>query len=91
MKEIILDMDGMTLEELVIIAREGVCIRLSEASENGSLDTRRLVEKWIQEEKPFTELQRVRCIERCDHFKKRHPAASEKYFDEPCGRGGKFV
>ncbi|QTA88765.1 histidine ammonia-lyase [Desulfonema magnum] len=51
MKEVILDMDGMTLEELAAIARENAQIRLSEASEKRITDTRRLVEKWIQEEK----------------------------------------
>jgi histidine ammonia-lyase len=49
MKEIVLGVDGMTLEDLVAIAREGVGVRLSEESEERIVKSRRLVEKWLQE------------------------------------------
>ena len=51
MKEILLGVDGMTLEDLVSIAREGGKVRLTKESEKRIANTRNLVEKWIQEEK----------------------------------------
>jgi histidine ammonia-lyase len=49
MKEIILGMDGMTLEDLAAIAREGAAVRLSTESELSITKSRRLVERWLRE------------------------------------------
>ena len=51
MKEILLGIDGMTLQDLVRIAREGAKVRLAEASKNRILEARRLIETWIQQGK----------------------------------------
>ncbi len=44
-------MVGMTLEKLVKIARQGAHVKLTEGSEQRLRDTRRLIEKWVEEEK----------------------------------------
>jgi histidine ammonia-lyase len=51
MKKILLGIDGMTLEDLVRIARHGAKVGLAEASKKRILEARRLVETWIQEGK----------------------------------------
>jgi histidine ammonia-lyase len=51
MKEIVLGFEGMTLEELAAIAREGCRVRLSEGSEKRILAARNLVEEWVKEGK----------------------------------------
>jgi len=51
MKEILLGIDGMTLQDLVCIAREGAKVRLAEVSKNRILEARRLIETWIQQGK----------------------------------------
>jgi histidine ammonia-lyase len=51
MKEILLGIDGMTLEDLVSIAREGSKVRLTRESEEQIVASRKLIEKWVQEEK----------------------------------------
>jgi histidine ammonia-lyase len=51
MKEITLGIDGMTLEDLVCISREGAKVRLAEVSEKRILEARRLIETWIQQGK----------------------------------------
>ncbi len=51
MKEILLGMDGMSLEDLVAIAREGAKVRLTRESEERLLNARKLIEKWVQEER----------------------------------------
>lgn len=51
MKEIILGVDGMPLEALVAIAREGAKVRLTKESEARIVKTRKLVEKWVKEER----------------------------------------
>ena len=51
MKEILLGIDGMTLEDLVRISREGAKVRLAEVSKNRILEARRLIETWIQQGK----------------------------------------
>lgn len=51
MKEILLGMDGMSLEDLVAIAREGAKVRLTRESEGRLLNARKLIEKWVQEER----------------------------------------
>ncbi len=51
MKEIHLGMDGMTLEDLIAITREGANVELTKESEKRIIDTRKLVEKWVQEER----------------------------------------
>jgi histidine ammonia-lyase len=48
---IMIDMDGMTLEKLVKIARQGAHVKLTEGSEQRLRDTRRLIEKWVEEER----------------------------------------
>lgn len=51
MKEIILGVDGMSLEALVAVAREGAKVRLTKESEARIVKTRKLVGKWIKEER----------------------------------------
>ena len=49
MKRITLGVDGMTLEDLVAIAREAVRVRLAEESEERITRSRELVERWLLE------------------------------------------
>jgi histidine ammonia-lyase len=51
MKEILLGVDGMSLEALVAIAREGARVRLTKESEERIVKARKLIEKWIGEER----------------------------------------
>lgn len=51
MNEILLGIDGMSLEDLVSIAREGSKVRLTRESEERIVASRKLIEKWVQEEK----------------------------------------
>jgi histidine ammonia-lyase len=51
MKEIILGTDGMTLEDLVGVARKGAKVRLSKQAKEMILKARELVEKWVREER----------------------------------------
>jgi len=51
MKIISLGFDGMTLDNLVAIARDGVHVKLSEGSEKRLRQTRQLIEKWVEDEK----------------------------------------
>lgn len=51
MKTISLGFDGMTLDNLVAIARDGVRVKLTKGSEKRLHQTRQLVEKWIEDEK----------------------------------------
>jgi histidine ammonia-lyase len=51
MKEIIVGMDGMTLEDLVAVARKGAGVRLTEESKGRVVDARQLVERWVKEGK----------------------------------------
>jgi histidine ammonia-lyase len=51
MKEIRLGVDGMTLEALVVIAREGARVRLTKEAETRIVGARKLVEKWMEEGK----------------------------------------
>ncbi|UCD80964.1 MAG: aromatic amino acid lyase, partial [Desulfobacterales bacterium] len=50
-KTIMIGMEGMTLEKLVKIARQGAHVKLTEGSEQRLRETRRLIEKWVEEEK----------------------------------------
>ena len=49
MKEVSLGSDGMTLDDLVAIARNGARVRLTKASEKRIVEAQKLVEKWVQE------------------------------------------
>ncbi len=49
MKEIQLGVDGMTLEALVAIAREGARVTLTKEAETRITKARKLVEKWVEE------------------------------------------
>jgi histidine ammonia-lyase len=49
MKEIVIGVDGMTIEHLVEIARNGAGIRLAEESRERISQARNLVEKWLLE------------------------------------------
>jgi len=49
MKEIILGVDGMSLEALVAIAREGARVRLTKEAETRIVKARKLVEKWVED------------------------------------------
>jgi histidine ammonia-lyase len=51
MKEILLGVDGMTLDALVAIAREGAGVRLTKEAERRIVEARKLVEKWVEEGK----------------------------------------
>jgi len=51
MKAISLGFDGMTLDQLVAIARDGVHVKLTDGSEKRLRQTRQLVEKWVEDEK----------------------------------------
>jgi len=51
MKEILLGMDGMSLEDLVAIAREGSTVRLTKESEGRIINARKMIEKWVKEER----------------------------------------
>ena len=51
MKAISLDFDGMTLDSLVKIARQGVHVKLTEGSEQRLRKSRQLVEKWVEDER----------------------------------------
>jgi len=50
MKAISLGYDGMTLADLMAIAKGGAQVKLSRAAEKRIRDTRRLVEKWVEDE-----------------------------------------
>lgn len=50
-KEVLLDMDGMSLEDLAAIARRGAGVRLTRVSEDRIRKARELVEKWLSEGK----------------------------------------
>jgi histidine ammonia-lyase len=51
MKAITLGFDGMTLADLMAIARGGAQVKLSPGSQKRIRATRRLVEKWVEDEK----------------------------------------
>ena len=51
MKTISLGFDGMTLDNLVAIARDGVHVKLTEGSKKRLRQTRQLIEKWVEDEK----------------------------------------
>jgi histidine ammonia-lyase len=51
MGEVLLGVDGMTLEDLVAIAREGSGVRLKRESEERITRARELVEKWVRQGK----------------------------------------
>jgi histidine ammonia-lyase len=51
MTDILLGMNPMTLEDLVAVAREGAKVRLTKESEKRIVDARKLIEKWVREEK----------------------------------------
>ena len=51
MKPISLGFDGMTLEELVVIARERIKVKLAKKSEKSIRRTRILIDQWVAEEK----------------------------------------
>jgi histidine ammonia-lyase len=51
MDEILIGYEGMTLEDLVTIARDGTKVRLSEGSQKRIAATRKLVEQWVKDEK----------------------------------------
>ena len=51
MKIISLGFDGMTLDNLVAIARDGVHVKLTEGSEKRLRQTRQLIDKWVEDEK----------------------------------------
>jgi len=51
MKEIFLGSDGMSLDDLVAIAREGYKVRLTKKSEERIINTRKMIEMWVKEER----------------------------------------
>ena len=51
MKTIAIDYEGLTLEDLAAIARQGAGLELTPSSEKRIRATRRLIEKWVDEEK----------------------------------------
>lgn len=51
MKNVVLGIDGLTLEQLVAIARTGTRVQLATAAAKRIRDARRLIDGWIKEEK----------------------------------------
>ncbi|MBW1840604.1 MAG: histidine ammonia-lyase [Deltaproteobacteria bacterium] len=51
MKEIVIGMESMTLDDLVKISRQGAGVQLTKGAQQRIDDTRRLVEQWVREEK----------------------------------------
>ena len=51
MKTIFLGVEGMTLENLIAIARGGARAQLTADAEKQIQKSRRLIERWVQEEK----------------------------------------
>jgi histidine ammonia-lyase len=51
MNEIVLGIEGMSLEDLAAIAREKARVRLAKESEERIVQARRLIEKWVEEGK----------------------------------------
>ena len=51
MQTISLGFDGMTLEDLTAIARDGAQVKLTEGVGKRIRETRRLVERWVDDEK----------------------------------------
>jgi histidine ammonia-lyase len=51
MKAIPLGFDGMTIEDLAAIARDGVQVQLTKGAEQRVRETRELVEKWVEDER----------------------------------------
>jgi len=51
MKEILLGIDGMSLEDLVAIAREESTVRLTKESEDRIINARKVIERWVKEER----------------------------------------
>jgi histidine ammonia-lyase len=51
MKDILLGYEGMTLEDLVAIARRGTHVQLSEESEKRIIKGRKLIDQWIKDER----------------------------------------
>ncbi len=51
MNDILLGYDGMTLEDLIAIARHGVKVQLSETSETRIAKARELIDQWVKEER----------------------------------------
>ena len=51
MQKIHLGFDNMTVEDLVAISRNGAGVQLTKASEKRIINTRKLIEKLVQEEK----------------------------------------
>ena len=51
MKKIFLGVDRITIEDLVAIARHEAKVQITEESKSRILDTRKLIDRWVQEEK----------------------------------------
>ena len=51
MKKVVLGIDGLTLEQLVAIARSGAKVQLASAAAKRISDARKLIDGWIKEEK----------------------------------------
>ena len=51
MKTIFLGVEGMTLENLIAIARNGAQVQLTADAEKQILKSRHLIEQWVQDEK----------------------------------------
>ena len=49
--QVILDGDRMSLDDLVAVARTGAEVRLAEIAEKRIVETRKLIDRWIQEER----------------------------------------
>ena len=49
MKDIFLGIDGMSLEDLVAVAREKYKVQLTKESENRIINTRKMIDKWVKE------------------------------------------
>ena len=92
MKPIAIGMEKMTLEDLVNIARHGAEVQLTQGSESRIVNTRELIEKWVDRRKnDLRSDHRFRGALRCLHLQKRYPAASAEYSFEPLGGTGNML
>lgn len=98
MEDITLDVDGLTLEQLVAVAREGAAVQLSSAARSRIADARALVDRWVAEERTIYGVTTGfgalsdRTISAADTRKlqenilKSHSAGVGPAFDEECVR-----
>ena len=88
MQAVLLDMEGMTIEALVAVARQGAEARLSAAAEARIAAGRGSWTGGSGRNGGLRHHHRFRRPERRDHLPPRHPATAGEHPHEPCGRRG---